>query len=417
MIMKRNYGKKILLVLILLLVLSSCQKKTDKIDLDENKDEKKEEVKITVEEKIEKSLLDMTLEEKIGQLLIVGFEDDRPSSRLEETIENIRPAGLVFFGRNIRDKKQVLALNEYILQVNKKANPIPLFLAIDEEGGSVTRLSKIYGELPSASALGKTKDKDLAFVYGQVLGLRLKSLGFNLNLAPVLDINSNPSNPVIGNRALANKPEDVVTMSLGLIDGMNSKDILASGKHFPGHGDTDVDSHLDLPRLDRSLEEIDERELVPFKYAIKNKIDMVMVGHLLYSQLDPNQMATFSPIIKEELLRSHLGHEGIIVSDDLTMGAVLKNRSLEEATFDFLKTGGDLALVCHGEDQLEDVVSYIRLKLDQGEISEYEINVKLRRILRAKYSYNLGDDIKLDSRDEDLLRKSQADLLNKINNN
>lgn len=415
--MKRNYGKKILLVLILLLVLSSCQKKTDKIDLDENKDEKKEEVKITVEEKIEKSLLDMTLEEKIGQLLIVGFEDDRPSSRLEETIENIRPAGLVFFGRNIRDKKQVLALNEYILQVNKKANPIPLFLAIDEEGGSVTRLSKIYGELPSASALGKTKDKDLAFVYGQVLGLRLKSLGFNLNLAPVLDINSNPSNPVIGNRALANKPEDVVTMSLGLIDGMNSKDILASGKHFPGHGDTDVDSHLDLPRLDRSLEEIDERELVPFKYAIKNKIDMVMVGHLLYSQLDPNQMATFSPIIKEELLRSHLGHEGIIVSDDLTMGAVLKNRSLEEATFDFLKTGGDLALVCHGEDQLEDVVSYIRLKLDQGEISEYEINVKLRRILRAKYSYNLGDDIKLDSRDEDLLRKSQADLLNKINNN
>lgn len=362
----RKLGKLLIIMLILQVISTAC--------------------KSLEEDKIQDKLDSMTLEEKAGQLLIVGFKGTFLNDRTKSYINDLKVGGLILFDRNIESKGQIIGLVEEIKGSNAEED-IPLFLCIDEEGGLISRLPKEYRRLPDPFQIGETNDVDIAFQFGQLLGNRVKGLGLNLNFAPVLDIHSNPDNPVIGKRAYGTNPERVSDIGLEVAKGIRNSSIIPAVKHFPGHGDTSTDSHLELPIIDKSLEELRNFELIPFEDAIENNIEMIMMAHILLPSLDKDYPATLSKKIVHDLLRDEMGYEGVIVSDDMTMGAIVNNFTLEDACIDFLKAGGDILLVCHGEDNPRIVFDKIIDAVEIGELSMEEIDEKVYRILELKDRY------------------------------
>lgn len=362
----RKLGKLLIIMLILQVISTAC--------------------KSLEEDKIQDKLDSMTLEEKAGQLLIVGFKGTFLNDRTKSYINDLKVGGLILFDRNIESKGQIIGLVEEIKGSNAEED-IPLFLCIDEEGGSISRLPKEYRRLPDPFQIGETNDVDIAFQFGQLLRNRVKGLGLNLNFAPVLDIHSNPDNPVIGKRAYGTNPERVSDIGLEVAKGIRNSSIIPAVKHFPGHGDTSTDSHLELPIIDKSLEELRNFELIPFEDAIENNIEMIMMAHILLPSLDKDYPATLSKKIVHDLLRDEMGYEGVIVSDDMTMGAIVNNFTLEDACIDFLKAGGDILLVCHGEDNPRIVFDKIIDAVEIGELSMEEIDEKVYRILELKDRY------------------------------
>lgn len=350
---------------------------------------------------VEELIDQMTLEEKIGQLLIVGLESTEISDYDRLQIIDNKVGGFIFFSRNIDDKAQVLTLLNSLKDSNKN-NKIPLFLSIDEEGGMVSRLSTIFYNLVDVAQLGKKNNDIFSFDYGEIQGLKLSNLGFNVNFAPVLDVNSNPNNPVIGRRAIDSSPSIVAQQGVALINGLQSSNIITTAKHFPGHGDTDVDSHLELPLVDKTYEELEELELIPFKTAIDNGVDMVMVAHILYPQIEETYPSTMSKSIINDILREKLKYGGIVISDDMTMGAIVDNYSIEEASLKFLQSGGDILLVCHGPENPSLVINRIKQAVVNDEISIEEIDEKLYRVLEVKNKYNVMDEKTLDTDIEDI---------------
>lgn len=343
-----------------------------------------------VTDPVEVQINEMTLEEKIGQLMIVGLEGKEIDENEIRNIHQYKVSGFIFFSRNIDNAEQTLSLLNSLKEENK-TNSVPLFLSIDEEGGLVSRLSKIYRNLPTAAKLGNSNDNELSFEYGKNLGIKASSLGFNINFAPVLDINSNPNNPVIGNRSYGNEPELVSDVGIEVMNGIKSQNIIAIPKHFPGHGNTSVDSHLELPVIHKSLDELYNLEIIPFKRAIDYGVDAIMVSHILFPQIDDKYPATMSEEIIDRILREELGFNGVVISDDMTMGAIVDNYTIEEASVQFLKSGGDIVLVCHKNENVESVYNKIIDSVNDGELTEYDINEKVYRILTLKREYEIED--------------------------
>lgn len=398
--------KYIILILILCFLLTSCKK--DIVNpQNNNSNGSNNEVPIVeepiVEEPVEDKEVDiikeklqkMSIEEKIGQLLIIGLEGKIINETTRKMIEEYKVGGFIYFARNIEDTDQLLNLTKDLKSLNDK-NPAGLFISIDEEGGRVSRLPKTYKKLPNSKIIGDLDDVKLSYEYGQLLGYRLNTVGVNLNFAPVLDINSNPHNPVIGNRSFGNTADIVSRNGVALFKGMESTGVIPTVKHFPGHGDTSVDSHINLPIVNKSLKELVDLELIPFKAAIEENIDMIMVAHILFPELDKVYPSTMSKNILNDLLRGDLDFNGVIISDDLTMGAIVENYTLENAALEFLKAGGDIALVCHGGDNPIRVINRIKEGINNGEITIEDIDDKVYRILSLKEKYELksnGKDI------------------------
>ena len=303
---------------------------------------------------------DMTVEEKIGQLFIFGLEGTEADESDLRAVEENHIGGFVLLKDNIDDADQTVRLLN-TLKSRNSSNRLPLFLAVDEEGGLVSRLSDIYLDLPLASTIGEIDDGEVSLEYGQILGQRVRELGFNLNFAPVLDINSNPKNPIIGKRAYGTDVNTVVNNGLRVMEGINSTNVISVGKHFPGHGDTSVDSHIGLPVIDKSLEEMKSLELVPFEKAIEEGIDAIMVAHILFTQLDGENPATLSYNIITELLRERMSFDGVVISDDMTMGAIIENYTIEDAAYKFLKAG-EIYFVCHGQDNRLKALNRIKMR-------------------------------------------------------
>lgn len=373
----------------------------DKNSLEDTKDSTMERIK------------SMTLKEKIGQLLIVGFEGTTINEDIKKYINDYKVGGVIFFSRNIKNIDQSIKLINDIKIQNKKNN-IPLFISIDEEGGRVSRLPSEFKRLPSAKIIGDIDKKEVSFEYGKIIGERLDKLGFNLDFAPVLDINSNLNNPVIGDRAFGNKTEVVTRNGIATMKGLKDKGIIAGIKHFPGHGDTEIDSHKDLPIIDKDIKALKELELVPFKNAIEEGADMIMIGHILYKDIDESYPATMSKTIIEEILRNELSFEGVVISDDMTMGAVLKNYSLEDASVKYLNSGGDILLICHGEDNPELVFKAVEDAVNSQKISEKKIDEKVYRILNLKEKYNIDDGLLKEANVEDINKRADDFLKNTV---
>lgn len=404
------------ILLISIIFMVGCKK--NNISLDESGTEKPNNNKIEEDNKIlvdpiEEKIKAMSLEEKIGQLMIVGFDGININEEILGFINDFKVGGFILFARNIVDENQTLRLLNDIKEANN--SNIPLFLSIDEEGGRVSRLPKSFEKLPEAIKVGNKNNKSISYRFGNVLGERVKSLGFNMDFAPVLDINSNPKNPVIGNRAFGTTVAQVLDNGLEVMIGIKDTGVIPAVKHFPGHGDTDIDSHINLPKVNKTIEELKGFELIPFIEAFRVDVDMIMVAHILYPEIDGEYPATMSSRIIQGTLRDELGYKGVVVSDDMTMGAIVQNYTLEDGVLYFMKAGGDIALICHGKDNPEKTFEKIKEAVETGELKEDNIDKKVYRILKLKEKYKLEDKV-IEKINIEILNKDTRKLIEEINN-
>jgi beta-N-acetylhexosaminidase len=278
-----------------------------------------------------------------GQLLSVGFDGARAPDELRARVAAGEVGGVMLFRPNIVDPLQVAALVGDL----RAAAPgdAPLLISVDQEGGLVQRLRAPATVWPPMLSVGGADDPTRTTAVGRALGEELAALGIGWNFAPVLDVHTNPANPVIGNRAFGTTPEAVVTHALAFWRGLRGSGLVGCGKHFPGHGDTRTDSHHDLPVVDHDVDRLRRVELAPFMAAARAGVEAFMTAHVLYPALDPDRPATLSRRIATELLRGEIGFAGVLVSDDLGMKAVADRFSIEELATGAIEAGVDHLLV------------------------------------------------------------------------
>jgi len=254
--------------------------------------------------------------------------------------------GVIFFARNIEAPEQVAELSH---DVQGLASTLPLWVSVDQEGGRVARLKAPFTVWPPMATLGRSGDEALARRFAKALATELRAVGITLDYAPVLDIHTNPKNPIIGDRALAEDAASVARLGAAIIQTLQDTGVAACGKHFPGHGDTSVDSHLDLPLVEHPPDRIRRVELVPFREAIRAGVAFIMTAHVLVPSLDEEQPATLSRRIVYGMLRDELGFDGVILSDDLEMKAIAKSYSVPDAAVKAIAAGCDGLLICSGD--------------------------------------------------------------------
>lgn len=292
--------------------------------------------------------LELELPRLCGQLLIGGFDTPELPERFATSLREGRRGGAILFRRNLPDILASAKLCEAIVAASPK--DLPPFLGVDQEGGRVTRLPAPFLTLPPMRALGELNDLALVRRAGRAVAAELAAIGFNLNFAPVLDVDSNPDNPVIGDRSFGRDPRTVMRNAVAFLQGLQDKNVLACGKHFPGHGDTSVDSHLDLPVVTHPRARLEQIELPPFRAASGAGIASLMTAHVVCQELDPGVPATLSRAICASLLRAEIGFEGVLFSDDLEMGAIAARYPIEEAAVEAVWAGCDALLICKSED-------------------------------------------------------------------
>ena len=340
---------------------------------------------------ISQQIKSMSLTEKIGQLIIAGIDSYENDEHSKELIEKYKVGGFILLGQNIKNTKQTLDLINSLKASNSK-NKIPLFFGIDEEGGRISRLPKEFAKLPTNKVIGEKNSSSLSYSIGSILGQEIKAFGFNMNFAPVLDVNSNAKNPVIGDRAFGNNVDVVSKLGIQTMKGIQSQNIIAGVKHFPGHGDTSVDSHVGLPVVNNDLNRLKSLELIPFSKAIENGADVVMVAHILLPKIDKDNPATFSKAIITDVLRNYLYYDGVVITDDMTMGAIVNNYHIGEAAVKSLNAGSDIILVCHEFDKETAVLNAINSSVQNKIITEKSIDEKVYRVLKLKQKYNIKDE-------------------------
>ncbi len=321
-------------------------------------------------------MIDMDLSLLAGRFFLFGFEGVDINSLLENQLKKDKISGVILFKRNIESIESVKKLNEKI----KKTVNHPMFIGVDQEGGRVARLDEPFYKTPSMREIAKTKTPQEAEEIAFILGIELKKLGFNLNFAPVLDIDSNPKNPVIGDRSFGDNVEIVSQYGVSFIKGFKRAKVASCGKHFPGHGDTHIDSHLDLPFAEDSLESLRNRELIPFKKGIEAGVDSIMSAHILFSHIAQNP-ATLSPLFLTNILRSELGFNGVLFSDDMNMNAMKDKYSIQEMVYNGIEAGVDIFVVSHNIDDLQQaMLEYTKQLFSSKEISPDRVLKSLSRV-------------------------------------
>ncbi len=338
----------------------------------------------------------MTLEEQIGQLLMVGFWGSTPSQEIIDLIQRHHVGNILLFSRNIRDAQQVFELTQSLQAIAQEAGlRYPLLIAIDQENGLVQRLGEAVTLFPGNMALGAIGSEKVAYEVALATGRELKALGINMNLAPVVDVNNNPANPVIGVRSFGEDARQVARLAAAMVKGYHAAGILACLKHFPGHGDTAVDSHLALPTIPCALERLEALELVPFRSGIEVGAESVMIAHVSFPALTRQDMlpATLSSAIVQGLLREKLGFNGLILSDCLEMKAISETFSTERAAVMALQAGIDLVLVSHHYTQQRGSIEAIQAAVQAYELSPQAVQQAAERVLRLKASYLSWNDL------------------------
>ncbi len=325
--------------------------------------------------------------EQIGQRMMAGFDGPRLDDQFIALVKKWKIGNVVLFKWNITDKEQLRELCEDIQRLVIRETGRPAFIAVDQEGGAVSRLSDDATRVPGAMAIAATGDPSNAYNAGKTTGLELRALGVNFNLAPVLDVNSNDANPVIGVRSYGERPETVIRYALPMMRGLDDSGALSCGKHFPGHGDTSVDSHLALPVVDKTMDELRRVELAPFQAAVEAGIPAIMSSHIVFPQVDPGKPATLSRKILTGLLREEMGFQGLIITDCLEMKAIQHTVGTVQGTVEAIKAGADLVLVSHSADLAAGSAEAIRQALESGEIDRGEWERSLERIAALKADY------------------------------
>lgn len=325
----------------------------------------------------------MTLHKKAGRLMIAGFKGRTMSEEIKHLIHTYHIGGVILFGRNIGTPEEILHLTRS-LQIEAKAAgyKVPLLISIDQENGVVRRLGEGTTIIPGAMLLGAAQDPTYSRKAGELTGKELKALGINWNLAPVVDINNNPKNPVIGVRSFGEDPHKVSELAKQSMLGMQDAKVMTTLKHFPGHGDTSVDSHLDLPVISHDLERLHQVELVPFKNCIAAGADAIMSAHVHFPALESEAdlPATLSRSVITGLLREELGFEGVVTTDCMEMDAIAKGIGTVNGSVKAVQAGVDLVMVSHLHGLQEQSILKIAEAIENGEIDEEQVDRSIERI-------------------------------------
>jgi len=391
----------LVLALFCVLALCSCAKAGPEQPVEEEREEHaigevaaQEQAAPTMEERLAAQLRTMTIEEKIAQMMIIQYPSETMDDTLMHDIRDVKPGGFLLTSENLGTYEQTKELVE-ALQSNSE---IPMFISVDQEGGVVQRFSELSGsvptEIPSMLSVGRTGETQLAYDIGKVIAEELRTVGINLDFAPVMDILPQNGESFIGTRSFGSDAAMVSAMAMAFAKGLEEHGVLSVYKHFPGHGDTTTDSHRNLPVMDKTKEELLENELIPFQKAIESGADMIMVGHIaLPKVVGDDTPASLSKEIITDLLKTELGYEGLVITDALSMRALTNQYSHEEICIKAVEAGVDLLLL---PNDCERAVELIK-----ETFSEERIDQSVAKILRLKYTqlekYSLLDSTYLGS--------------------
>jgi len=332
-----------------------------------------------------KDLSSWSLKEKIGQLLICGFDGYEPTEGISELIKDYKLGGIIYFRRNIGTHQEVAALSAKLRSIAAEASDVPLTISIDQEGGMVSRIDGDIALMPGNMTVGATGSADYAYESARVSGVELRAMGINMNFAPCLDVNNNGSNPVIGVRSFGESPSLVAKLGRAAVEGYQAAGVSPCAKHFPGHGDTTADSHYEMPIVAHDGKRLDRVELVPFREAIKAEVDLIMTAHVMFPAYEPDGLpATLSSKVLTGLLREELGYDGIIITDCLEMNAISAGVGVAKGAVMALQAGADIVLVSHRLDRQKAAFDAIHAAVLSGELSEARIDASVERILRMK---------------------------------
>ncbi len=340
-------------------------------------------------EEINEIIDKMDINTKIGQLFIFGFSGSTINRSLKNILNTMRPGAVIVFSHNIKSASQIAQLNYEAQSIAISKTEIPLLIAVDQEGGEVIRI-KTSPPLPSALSIGKTKSPKIAEKAGFYTGELLRTLGFNMNLAPVLDVANPEENSFIGTRSYSFEPEVVSKMGFAFAKGLLNAGILPTAKHFPGHGGINGDSHIEKLQKSKTLDELLNFDLLPFK-KLSNGLKSspaIMVAHIAYPNVDPTRTpATYSPVLINQILRKQFGFKGMVVTDDIEMSGAGKYKTMGERAIRAIEAGNDLVMVVWSRNVQRAVVRAVKQAVQTGRIPMNRINESVRRILLFKKRY------------------------------
>ncbi|CAH0256712.1 Beta-hexosaminidase [Peribacillus sp. Bi96] len=343
-------------------------------------------VEAITDKKIEKMIQNMTLEEKIGQLMVVGFKGTEKSNEITELIEQKHMGGVIYFDRNMKSPKQVAKLSNSLQQTaNQSSHSLPLMVAVDQEGGDIIRMRERVSPLPAQKDMGEQASVEDIYNVAKLNGTELSSMGININFAPVLDLSDTDK------RSLGKDPEKVYQYGKKAIQGLNDASVTGALKHFPGNGRSEIDPHVETSSVEANQLDLENSDIYPFKKIIsemENPNFFVMVTHIKYPAYDKEKPASLSKVIIEDLLRGKLKYEGLVITDDLEMGAVNKYFSYEDMGKEAILAGADLLLVCHEYTHELEVYNGLLEAVKAGEVPMERINESVKRVLTYKV-YNL----------------------------
>ena len=339
-------------------------------------------------------LSQMTLEQKVGQIMIVGVEGTSLTPDMRQMIEQVHVGGIILYEYNVDVPDKLARLDTDLQEVARQSGQPGLFICIDQEGGVVTRMreSKGYTEFPSQMAVAATGDIENVRRVAKAISAELKAVGINMDLTPVLDVNNNPANPIIGARSFSSDPQRVAEYGAAFVEAMQAEGVIAIGKHFPGHGDTGVDSHVSLPTVPHDRTRLEAVEFVPFKAAIKANVAGIMSAHVTFPAIDPTPglAATLSPKVLTGLLRDEMKYDGLLMTDSLVMGALKESGyPAPQAALAAFKAGADILLFHSDYAQHHEAHKLIVDKVKSGEIPQTRLDEAVRRVLVAKQKFGI----------------------------
>jgi beta-N-acetylhexosaminidase len=360
----------------------------------------------------------MSLRSQIGQQLIIGLSG--PSLTVDEKkfiIEN-NIGGVVLFGRNLQTPEQIRDLCAEVQSLRfETPDKTPLFISIDMEGGRINRLSAPFTQWPSLKKLGDLDNPTVAFHFSQRMGVELMAVGINVDFAPCVDVFTNPKNTVIGDRAISNDPHKVERMVSALIRGYIKSGIISCAKHFPGHGETVADSHLKLPVENATLDRLNSVELIPFRKALRSRVDMVMTSHIHFKNIDAKWPVTFSEFFLKQLIREEMKFRGLVITDDLGMKAIADNYEAADVPVLALKAGADILLYCNEPEAPPVAMDSILDAVVQGRLQKADLEASYRRIMDLKKLKLLSPDPKpIEEINEIIGQKDHLELAESIEN-
>lgn len=336
----------------------------------------------------------LTLEQRVAQLFIVNLYGGQMTEVGRDFLRDYQPGGVVLLGDNLGDPAAITRLTNQYQQTIAEAGGIPLLIAVDQEGGPISHLREGFTTFPTPALMTAAGDADLAYRVGQAMGRELRAVGVNMNLAPVADLETNRNNPIITRRSFGSDPQQVSAVLGPFIEGMQAEGVLATAKHFPGHGDSADDSHTTLPVIDLSRERLETVELIPFKAAIEAGVSTVMAAHIWYPALEAeaNRPASLSAAILSDLLREEMGFDGLIMTDALDMDAIDTVYSYPSAVLAAVQAGADVVIAAHiGLNAQMAAINTVAEAVRRGEIAEARIDESARRVLAAKAVFGVLD--------------------------